>query len=1045
MMTLEAIWTNDALHVWSLSDPTGDDRQAVRLPARATAPSDRASRPVGATSEQIRHCIGDGWDSLLASGASASSLRLLLPVPASREDQLCDPTDAAPDPSSESSFGSFAEYHVPSLAFQPADAIDLLTAQAVATLRDVHLAPSFRYWVRVARLVLELLAKQRFLPAVHRAEAGEYYGLWRVAVDDHDTSSRLHALIVAMPPVCRSLAETKGEAQASDLVESFLWRSVDSLVRRCLAGDELAHAIQDLPEDSLTAQTRWLQALVRSDASMTGSDPECAATQSAVEQWLDKLHPAVSERACRTCFQLHAPDLSLQGAVEEEDRPWRMTLHVQATGDPSFVVDAEQLSADRIERPRILPRPFDHAEAQLRSDVDHAARYFPPIASGAGADGPVKFFLTMEEAYAFLRDVAPMLESEGYGVWLPPWWRENRPRLRMRLDIRPVEDGSVVADSAISLESLVAFDWHVALGGEDISLEELTQLAHAKQSLVQLRGQWTEIQPADIQAALTFLEGQQHGRMTLFEAMRQYYLADDLETGLPVAGLRTHGWLESVLGGAEGVSAIELADQPAGFQGEMRPYQCKGMSWMRFLSRIGLGGCLADDMGLGKTIQMIALWLYEKQEGAGAGPTLLVVPTSLVGNWQREIERFAPTLSVMVHHGLERLSGPAFVEEAKRHDVVISTYALTHRDFDHLNCVAWSRIVLDEAQNIKNPAAKQSMAVRSLRAVHRLALTGTPIENRLSELWSILDFLNPGYLGSAGDFRRRFAVPIERHHDADRSERLRHLIRPFVLRRIKSDPTIEVDLPEKMEMKVFCTLTREQASLYEAVVNDMLGEIERSQGMRRRGLILAALVKLKQVCNHPAQFLGDGSSLPGRSGKCDRLVEMIEVVLAEGDSALIFTQYRQMGNLLVRLLQSNFGRSVLFLHGGTPRKSRDRMVNTFQDESVDSPLFVLSLKAGGFGLNLTAANHVFHYDRWWNPAVEDQATDRVHRLGQERRVQVHKFVCLGTLEERIDSLLEEKRNLADNIVGSGENWLTELSTDQLRDLFALSQDAVAEC
>jgi len=369
---------------------------------------------------------------------------------------------------------------------------------------------------------------------------------------------------------------------------------------------------------------------------------------------------------------------------------------------------------------------------------------------------------------------------------------------------------------------------------------------------------------------------------------------------------------------------------------------------------------------------------------------------------------------------------------------------LTHRDFEYLSAVQWHRVALDEAQNIKNPAAKQSIAVRSLRAVHRIALTGTPIENRLSELWSILDFLNPDYLGAASEFRRRFAVPIERYHDSDRAERLRHLIRPFVLRRLKSDPSIEVDLPDKMEMKVFCTLTREQAALYEAVVNEMLGEIDRSEGMQRRGLILAALVKLKQVCNHPTQFLNDGSSLPGRSGKCDRLTEMIDEVLAEGDRALIFTQYRQMGDLLQRLLQDAFGREVLFLHGGTPRKHRDRMVERFQDMNEDAPLFLLSLKAGGFGLNLTAANHVFHFDRWWNPAVEDQATDRAHRVGQTRRVQVHKFLCLGTLEERIDVLLEEKRNLADNIVGSGEEWLTELSTDQLRDLFALSQEAVVE-
>jgi len=417
---------------------------------------------------------------------------------------------------------------------------------------------------------------------------------------------------------------------------------------------------------------------------------------------------------------------------------------------------------------------------------------------------------------------------------------------------------------------------------------------------------------------------------------------------------------------------------------------------------------------------------------------------SLVGNWQRELARFAPNIKVMIHHGLERLAGRDFVEEVAKYHVVISTYGLTHRDFEHLAAVPWHRIVLDEAQNIKNPAAKQSAALRTLRAGHRIALTGTPVENRLSELWSILDFLNPGYLGTASDFRRRFAVPIERNHDDDRTQRLRALIRPFVLRRRKDDPNILPDLPDKMEMKVYCNLTREQAALYEAIVNEMLARVDIAGGIQRRGLILATLVKLKQVCNHPAHFLGDGSELPHRSGKCDRLTNMLEEVVAEGHRALVFTQFREMGNLLKKMLEEALDRPVLFLHGGTPMKGRDQLVQQFQDPAGESPVFLLSLKAGGLGLNLTAAKHVFHFDRWWNPAVENQATDRAHRIGQDKQVQVHKFICIGTLEERIDALIEHKRNIAENIVGSGEDWLTELSTDSLRDILTLSREAVSE-
>ncbi|MDP2659166.1 MAG: DEAD/DEAH box helicase, partial [Dehalococcoidia bacterium] len=361
---------------------------------------------------------------------------------------------------------------------------------------------------------------------------------------------------------------------------------------------------------------------------------------------------------------------------------------------------------------------------------------------------------------------------------------------------------------------------------------------------------------------------------------------------------------------------------------------------------------------------------HERSAGGRPGPTLIIAPMSVVGNWQREIERFGPSLKAMVHHGAGRLSGRAFTREAKNHDVVISTYPLAYRDQAHLAAVSWERLVLDEAQNIKNPSARQTQAVRSLKVDRRVALTGTPVENRLSELWSIMEFLNPGYLGSASRFRASFALPIERYHDAESLGRLRRMVQPFLLRRLKSDPTIIRDLPEKMEMKVFCQLTREQASLYQAVVKDMIEKIDAKDGIERKGMVLAALTKLKQVCNHPAQFLQDGSPLAGRSGKLLRLAEMLEEAVAEGDRALVFTQFAEMGNMLKGYLQEALGREVLFLHGGTPRKAREHMVERFQNEANGPPVFILSLKAGGTGLNLTAASHVFHFDRWWNPAVE---------------------------------------------------------------------------
>jgi SNF2 family DNA or RNA helicase len=464
---------------------------------------------------------------------------------------------------------------------------------------------------------------------------------------------------------------------------------------------------------------------------------------------------------------------------------------------------------------------------------------------------------------------------------------------------------------------------------------------------------------------------------------------------------------------------------------------------LSFLGDLGLGGILADDMGLGKTIQLLSL-----VSSSPDGPTLLVCPMSLVGNWQREAAKFTPDLRVHVHHGADRLDGEELTEMLADADLVITTYGVATRDRAALAEVSWARVVCDEAQNIKNHATRQAQAVRALPAATRIALTGTPVENRLSELWSIMDFTNPGLLGSAESFRKRYAIPVERNADPDAADSLRKLTSPFCLRRLKTDKTIISDLPDKQEMKVWCNLTAEQASLYQATVDDMLSQIEAAeaesgeQSISRRGLVLATMAKLKQVCNHPAHLLKDGSRLPGRSGKLARLEEICDEVVAEGDKALCFTQYAEFGAMLRPHLAARLGCPVLFLHGGTTKKQRDAMVAEFG--ALDEPaLFLLSLKAGGTGLNLTAASHVIHVDRWWNPAVEDQATDRAFRIGQRKNVQVRKFVCVGTLEERIDAMIEEKKALAEKIVGTGESWLTDLSVADLRAVLELSPEAVS--
>jgi SNF2 family DNA or RNA helicase len=702
--------------------------------------------------------------------------------------------------------------------------------------------------------------------------------------------------------------------------------------------------------------------------------------------------------------------------------------------------------------------------------------------------------LTTAEAYEFLRDIVPVLEDAGVRVSTPGWWNQPVGRLgaRLQIDAPPAPEatqasvGSSVTSSALGLNAIVQYRWQIAIGDQPLTKEEFESLARAAAPLVRVRGRWIEINPAQLKQAREFILGSPTGEMTLLQAIQAAHgINTTFGTELPVFGLDAGGWVADVLNASTNDSALKHIEQPSSFNGSLRPYQKSGLSWLAFLDQHGLGACLADDMGLGKTIQFIAMLLHERATGiehSGAsqpvvGPTLLIVPTSVVENWVRELARFAPALKVHVHHGPDRAMGDQFVELAKASDLVISTYPLVARDHETLRRLEWHRVTLDEAQYIKNPPTKQTAAIRSLSASRRLALTGTPVENRLSELWSIMEFLNPGYLGPSSEFRRRFAIPVERHRNQRQAERLRQLVRPFILRRLKTDPTVIDDLPPCVETKEYATLTPEQAALYQQVVGTMLSEVDGASGIQRRGLVLATLVKLKQICNHPAQFTSaaarnslakpaadatgsanglveaNGEHMPvadlaaddhaaARSGKTRRLIEMLEEVLATNAKALVFTQFRQMGHLLAAMVQRDLDVEPLFLHGGTPAGKRQHLIDRFQSAHGGAPVFILSLKAGGVGLNLTAASHVFHFDRWWNPAVENQATDRAFRIGQTQRVHVHKFVCVGTLEERIDQMIEQKTELAQNIIGSGESWLTELSTGQLRDILTLRASAM---
>jgi SNF2 family DNA or RNA helicase len=907
---------------------------------------------------------------------------------------------------------------------------------------DVRYGASLDYLRELCTFARELVLRGRVLPTVTRDGPGAVAG-WRPVLQGRDVIA-LHALVIAMPPVCRAVP---GSADPPELASDALRALVDAAMREALsAGVELLPPRRGRRPQRPPGVEAWLVALSAPDGRFDADDGDIAVLAEGLRPWAD-IGTGRSAPA-RATFRLVDANTDVDTelsphhpAPEPEDgvdRRWRLEFLLQSTDDLSLLVPAAQAWTDDGSLDRWLARP----QELLLAELGRASRIYPELGPGLRQARPSGLDLDAEGAYHFLSVVASVLDEAGFGVLLPSWW-DQRGKLGLRLSAHTPVDGVVAKKTKFGRDQLMEFRWQLAVGDDVLTDDEIAALTETKAPLIRLRGQWVAVDPEQLQRGLAFLERTPTGRKTAAEILA---LAashpDDVDTPLPLTGVRADGWLGDLLDGTVAQSLRDVPT-PVGFGTELRPYQQRGLSWLTFLASLGLGACLADDMGLGKTVQLLAVESAYRAEHPDAGTTLLLCPMSLVGNWQREAAKFAPDLTVYAHHGQERLHGEALDEQVIQADLVVTTYATATRDIDELADYQWYRVVLDEAQAIKNSLSRSAKAAKRLDAEHRVALTGTPVENRLAELWSIMDFLNPGMLGSSELFRTRYAIPVERHGLTEPAERLRAITRPYLLRRLKTDPTIIDDLPDKIEIKQYCQLTTEQASLYQSVVDDMMEKIENSDGIERRGNVLAAMAKLKQVCNHPAQLLHDRSAVGRRSGKVLRLEEILEEILAEGDKVLCFTQFTAFAELLLPHLSARFGVDIAYLHGGTPKKRRDEMVAGFQ--STDGPpIFLLSLKAGGTGLNLTAANHVIHLDRWWNPAVENQATDRAFRIGQKRNVQVRKFVCTGTLEEKIDDMIEEKKALADLVISDGEGWLTELSTRDLHKVFALSEGAVGE-
>ncbi|HNO78054.1 MAG TPA: DEAD/DEAH box helicase [Phycisphaerae bacterium] len=1047
MAKLHGIWVRSNFHIWG--EVAAVDGGVVIAPTNGQSDA----HPFAVPTDELHAVVGDlSPDGLLASIAHEDSLRLWLPqelgVPVSS--QKAATLEEHPETHTGQSLRCF---RIPSLRFMPADAIDLLTS--LSTPLPDNCGSSVRYWRQLSHFLVEMIRQRQFSPHIDEGANESYTAHWRLTVQSKNSLAWLQEVADAMPHVCRALDGVhERDRDPARLVESFLHICADGLIRRSLVQDPFFDQIHERAEQEGTWDVRWLSSLLGNEGGLDSDAEGRTEFIGHARSWIGKLDRGRTQIPARMCFELLDPaydddDLD-ENVTDAEDKPWKIRYWLQSEDAPNTLQDIAEVWADDSSTPSLLRNTLQARREEIIRNLTRAAEVFAPFEASLQEPQPIGVALNATQAHVFVRDAATLLESRGFGVRLPDWARRFERQIGLRLHVAPVSEQSEASSSSdnvgrsgVGLSSIVDFQWQLAIGDSSISREEFEQLRMQQSPLVRFRGEWVYFDTGASTKAAQFLDAQSTGQMTLGQAIRMAGGATDDDIDLPIFGLDAESWIERLLNAAPNAE-FEKLSQPEYFNGTLRPYQLRGLAWLSFMQKAGIGACLADDMGLGKTIQLIALLLQERQKNNAPGPTLIFCPMSVVGNWKRELERFAGELKVSVHHGPERLTGDAFIKNAQKSDAIITTYALGHRDLETLRKVMWHRIVLDEAQKIKNPSAAQTIAIRSLPSTHRIGLTGTPLENHLSELWSIMEMLNPGILGNAAAFRRRFAVPIERLGDSNRAKQLKTMIGPFILRRIKSDPAVECDLPEKMEMRVFCNLTAEQASLYERIVAETMSTVEATTGIRRRGIILASLTRLKQICNHPVHFLDDGSELDSRSGKCERLIDMLEEVISENDRALVFTQFRKMGDLLATLIKKRLRTEAIFLHGGTTSKKREQMVERFQDPSSDVRIFLLSLKAGGLGMNLTAANHVFHFDRWWNPAVEDQATDRAHRIGQTRRVQVHKFVCMGTIEDRIDKMLTEKVSLADRIVGSGDDWITGLSNEDLHAHLMLSREIIAE-
>jgi len=940
------------------------------------------------------------------------------------------------------------------LALTPTTGWWLPVGQAAPVLATVplgllrRLPPCLGFWGLASKWAVELVIRQQVVFALYKDTTGDgCEARWRAATPGREDSDRLKALTAMMPGAARARALLERSGPNSDYevlspqgtLQLYVDSAVDGLMRADSQETAPRPGLSTTPGTSLDWCVRVAKALAGPQRKFELNGVIESHLPERVSQWIEGVVIGASSGHPRIGFRLLEPTAP-RG-------PWVLAFLLVHRARGEAVLASEL--ANPTSRGRELIESMKQPRETLDITLERSSACFAPIRR-ALKNHQTSVTLSAAEAWTFITEAADQLRRQGGQVEIPAALSQAGQR-RVRARVRVTMKDNEVASAGL-LSSVLNYRWEASLGDDALTESEFKELVKHKTPLVHHRGQWVALDPADVER-LQKRFGAQGVTLNPAEALRMALAGEAVIDG-DDAGLRV-----AVVGDRSVMDALaRLRDSasvdgppppiPKSLKATLRHYQERGYAWLRSVTGMGFGACLADDMGLGKTIQLLTLLAAIAEEAPAR--FLIVCPTSVLGNWRREIGRFFPSFKVVLHHGasradtLAKLMVPLKTAKAGSPVVILTSYALARRDVELLGAEEFDALVLDEAQNIKNPDAAQSQAVRQLLARRRIALTGTPVENRLVELWSIMDFLNPGLLGSQAAFKKQFALPIERDGDRSAAESLRRVTAPFVLRRMKTDPTIAPDLPEKITSTRFSPLTREQAALYQAVADRALEDISGiGRGSDRQGRILSMLTAIKQICNHPAQYLRDGDISPRRSGKLIRFLQLFDEVRQNDGVALVFTQYREMGTILQSVLSERLRMPVPFLHGSLTRQARDQMVADFQ-AGLGAPVFVISLRAGGTGLNLTRANHVFHYDRWWNPAVEDQASDRAYRIGQTRNVNVHELVCQDTLEEKTHDMLNRKRLLADQVVGQGETWLSALDDDTLRTIISLGEDAVLE-